>query len=173
MTSQHEPKKAFAHADEAETQDVAMGSVETITDRSEIRPWTWRTFSRSVLLQMILFGLYVADWRVFLYLTDNNTRLSLVGPAMSDAITNLGGGGLKTPWLANLSTCLNYLMSFFVTIFGGPLINKIGIKWSCMIAALTMPLHGSSFYVNATKGTHWYLLVGNVSDSCHERQLPC
>jgi hypothetical protein len=32
-----------------------------------------------------------------------------------------------------------------------------------MIAAITMPLHGSSFYVNATQGIEWYLLLGNVS----------
>jgi hypothetical protein len=57
MTSQHEPKKAFAHADEAETQDVALGLSETITERGENRAYTWRTFGRSVLLQMILFGL--------------------------------------------------------------------------------------------------------------------
>jgi hypothetical protein len=82
---------------------------------------------------------------------------------MSDAITNLGGGGLSTPWLANLSTCLNYVCGFICTLFGGPLINKLGIKWSCFIAAITMPLHGSSFYVNATQGIEWYLLLGNVS----------
>lgn len=88
---------------------------------------------------------------------------------MSDAITNLGGGGLSLPWLANLSTCLNYVCGFLVTIFGGPLINKIGIKWSCMIAAITMPLHGSSFYVNATTGIEWYLLLGNVINPCDMR----
>lgn len=104
-------------------------------------------------------------WHVSCRLTDNSGRLSLVGPAMSDAITNLGGGGLSSPWLANLSTCLNYVCGFLVTIIGGPLINKIGIKWSCMIAAITMPLHGSSFYVNATKGIEWYLLFGNVGSS--------
>jgi hypothetical protein len=43
------------------------------------------------------------------------------------------------------------------------LINKIGIKYSCLIAAITVPLHGSSFYVNATQGIEWYLLLGNVS----------
>lgn len=82
---------------------------------------------------------------------------------MSDAITNLGGGGLSSPWLANLSTCLSYLGSFICTLFGGPLINKIGIKWSCFIAACAMPLAGSAFYVNSRYGIDWYLLFGNVS----------
>lgn len=81
---------------------------------------------------------------------------------MGDAITNLGGGGLSSPWLANLSNCLNYLCSFILTLFGGPLINKIGIKWSCLIAAVAMPFYGSAFYVNARHGVDWYLVFGNV-----------
>ena len=81
---------------------------------------------------------------------------------MSDAITNLGGGGLSKPWLANLANSLSYSLSFFSTIFGGPIINKIGIKWSCLIAALAMPLHGSAFYVNARFRIDWYLLAANV-----------
>ncbi|QDS73165.1 hypothetical protein FKW77_002154 [Venturia effusa] len=48
-------------------------------------------FYRSVLFQMILFG-----------------ALSFVGPAMSDAISNLGGGGLSTPFLSNLATSVEY-----------------------------------------------------------------
>jgi hypothetical protein len=84
---------------------------------------------------------------------------------MSDAITNLGGGGLDSPWLANLSTCLSYACSFLCTLIGGPLINKIGIKWSCFIAAVAMPLHGSAFYVDSKYDVDWFLLLGNVSAS--------
>jgi hypothetical protein len=81
---------------------------------------------------------------------------------MSDAISNLGGGGLSTPWLANLANSLSYAMSFLSTILGGPVINKIGIKWSCMIAAVAMPLYGSAYYVNARFHTEWYLLTANI-----------
>ncbi|KAI4941565.1 hypothetical protein J4E91_010741 [Alternaria rosae] len=56
---------------------------------------------------------------------------------MSDAISNLGGGGLSTPWLANLANSLSYAMSFISTILGGPIINRIGIKWAT--AAITIP----------------------------------
>ncbi|KAF3034409.1 hypothetical protein E8E12_005438 [Didymella heteroderae] len=119
--------------------DLGAGSVE------EVRAYTPRTFYRSVLFQMVLFGM-----------------LSLVGPAMSDAISNLGGGGLSKPWLANLANSLSYSLSFFSTILGGPVINKIGIKWSCLIAALTMPLSGSAYYVNARFHIDWYLLAANV-----------
>lgn len=77
-------------------------------------------------------------------------------------LSNLGGGGLSTPWLANIANCLSYAGSFLVTILGGPLINKIGIKWSCFIAAAAMPLQGSAFYVSARYNVDWYLLFGNI-----------
>jgi hypothetical protein len=82
---------------------------------------------------------------------------------MSDAISNLGGGGLSTPWLANLANSLSYALSFITTIIGGPLINKIGIKWSCFIAAVAMPLSGSSYYVSSRYSVQWYLIAANVS----------
>ncbi|KAK6905648.1 hypothetical protein I203_106478 [Kwoniella mangroviensis CBS 8507] len=100
---------------------------------------------RGTLFQMIMFG-----------------ALSFVGPAMSDAITNLGGGGLSTPYLANLATALQYAMSCVMTLFGGPLINKFGIKWSCMIAAVTFPLAGCGYYVSAKFDVDWYLLFSRV-----------
>ncbi|CZR42805.1 uncharacterized protein FPRO_10108 [Fusarium proliferatum ET1] len=100
---------------------------------------------RSVLFQMILLGL-----------------LSCVGPAMSDAISNLGGGGLSTPYLANLATSLNYTAGCLLTLFGGPLINKFGIKWSCIIAAVGMPLSGSAYYVCAKYRVNWYLIFAKI-----------
>lgn len=81
---------------------------------------------------------------------------------MSDAITNLGGGGLSTPFLANLANSLNYAMGCLTTLFGGPLINKLGIKWSCVIAACVFPLSGSSYYVSAKYGGNAYLLASQV-----------
>lgn len=81
---------------------------------------------------------------------------------MSDAISNLGGGGLSSPFLANLATSLNYAAGFIVTLFGGPLINKLGIKWSCIITAVTMPLAGSGYYVKARFGIDWYLIFSRV-----------
>lgn len=102
-------------------------------------------FFRSVLFQMIMFG-----------------ALSFVGPAMQDAISNLGGGGLSSPYLGNLASALNYAAGCMITLFGGPLINKIGIKYSCMIAAVTFPLAGSGYYTAARYKTQWYLLFETI-----------
>ena len=82
---------------------------------------------------------------------------------MNDAISNLGGGGLSTPYLGNLATSLNYISGCLITLFGGPLINKIGIKWSCVISGIAMPLLGSGWYVSAKYGVDWYLLLAKVS----------
>ncbi|SMR62192.1 unnamed protein product [Zymoseptoria tritici ST99CH_1E4] len=108
-------------------------------------PWSLKMFYRSVLLQMILLG-----------------ALSFVGPAMSDAISNLGGGGLRTPYLANLALSLSYGTGCLVALCGGPLINKLGIKWSCIIAAAVMPLKGSAYYVNAKYKQQVYLLLASI-----------
>ncbi|KAI7088258.1 MFS general substrate transporter [Hortaea werneckii] len=137
--------KVVAPSTPIDVDDIAIGSQESLRDHRYLRASKWTVFYRSVLFQMILFG-----W------------LSLVGPAMMDAISNLGGGGLSSPWLANLANCLNYLMSFFCTLFGGPLINKFRIKWSCMIAAVSFPLYGSAYYVNARQHIDWYLLFANL-----------
>lgn len=119
--------------------------IEVDTAYLQSRPFT--KFYRGVLFQMILFG-----------------ALSFVGPAMSDSISNLGGGGLSSPYLSNLANALNYAAGCLVTLIGGPLINKLGIKWSCLIAAVTFPLDGSSYYTSARYGdsTTWYLLFSKI-----------
>jgi len=38
-------------------QDFAVGSQEELTGLRSLRSYTWRSFFRSVLLQMVLFGL--------------------------------------------------------------------------------------------------------------------
>ncbi|KAF5603383.1 major facilitator superfamily transporter [Fusarium pseudocircinatum] len=81
---------------------------------------------------------------------------------MSDAISNLGGGGLSAPYLANLATPLNYTTGCLITLFGGPLINKFGIKWSCIIAAVGMPLSGSAYYICAKYRVNRYLIFAKI-----------
>ncbi|PSR77499.1 membrane protein [Coniella lustricola] len=123
-----------------------MGSTEVIeVDAAYLASSKSTRLFRGVLFQMIMFG-----------------AISFVGPAMSDAISNLGGGGLSSPYLSNLANALNYAAGCVVTLIGGPLINKIGIKWSCMIACVAFPLSGSSYYASARYGIEWYLLLANI-----------
>jgi hypothetical protein len=66
--------------------------------------------------------------------------------------TRLKETGLETPYTANTANAISYGMSCFMTLFGGPLVNKLGIKWACVIAASAFFLDGSSYYVNSKYG---------------------
>ncbi|OIW22665.1 MFS general substrate transporter [Coniochaeta ligniaria NRRL 30616] len=84
------------------------------------------------------------------------------GPAMSDAIAGLGGGGLATPQTSNIATALLYAMLASVCFLGGPLVNKIGVKWALVIGAMSFPIEGSSYYCNSKFGNQWYLILGGA-----------
>ncbi|KAI1252154.1 hypothetical protein MGN70_006727 [Eutypa lata] len=82
------------------------------------------------------------------------------GPAMADAIAGLGGGGLATPQTSNIATAINYAMLAIVCMFGGPIVNRLGTKWSLVLGAMSFPIRGSSYYCNSKFGTQWYLIFG-------------
>ncbi|KAF7515900.1 hypothetical protein G7054_g14375 [Neopestalotiopsis clavispora] len=84
------------------------------------------------------------------------------GPAMSDAIAGLGGGGLATPQVSNIATALTYTMLATICFIGGPLVNKIGVKWALVIGAMSFPIEGSSYYCNSKYGNQWYLVLGGA-----------
>jgi hypothetical protein len=104
-----------------------------------------KQFYRGTLWQMIIFG-------TLSFCGVSSIGSCFVGPhpdlgfsaraqpSMSDAISGLGGGGLSTPYLANAATAAGYATSAAVAFFGGPLINQIGIKNACILAALCFPL---------------------------------
>ncbi|KKY34248.1 hypothetical protein UCDDA912_g05807 [Diaporthe ampelina] len=83
------------------------------------------------------------------------------GPAMDDAIAGLGGGGLATPQTSNTATAINYTMLAVVCAFGGPLVNKLGVKWSLVIGAATFPIRGASYYANSKYGNQWFLILAS------------
>ncbi|WVQ85762.1 hypothetical protein IAT38_007929 [Cryptococcus sp. DSM 104549] len=144
--AKHETDKEEIHDVSIEpVADYEAGGQEGDIDHAYLNASRLTRFFRGTLFQMILFG-----------------AISLVGPAMSDAISNLGGGGLSSPYLSNLATAVNYAASCVITLFGGPLINKIGIRWSCVIAAVIFPLDGSSYYVSARSSVNWYLLFSKI-----------
>lgn len=42
-----------------------------------------------------------------------------------------------------------------VCFLGGPLVNKIGVKWALVIGAMSFPIEGSSYYCNSKFGNQW------------------
>ncbi|OKP10103.1 UNC93-like protein 1 [Penicillium subrubescens] len=92
------------------------------------------------------------------------------GPAMSDAITGLGGGGLATPQVSNTTNAITYAMLAIFCFFGGPIVNKIGVKWALVIGAATFPIQGSAYYCNSKFGNQWYLIfsgaISGIGTAC-------
>ncbi|WVW85880.1 hypothetical protein I302_107918 [Kwoniella bestiolae CBS 10118] len=136
-------KQPFAETNVIETQ-IEYDDSEEIDEQYLSKPKYIR-FYRGVLCQMLLFG-----------------AVSFVGPALADAMSNLGGNGLSDPNLANLAQALNYAGTCLMTFFGGPLVNKLGVRWACLINAVCFPLTGSASYVVAKGGPGWYLVFAKV-----------
>ncbi|KAK7210999.1 hypothetical protein V2G26_018177 [Clonostachys chloroleuca] len=86
------------------------------------------------------------------------------GPAMADAIAGLGGGGLATPRVANIATSLTYACLALTCFFGGPVVNKLGVKWALVIGSMSFPVLGSSYYCNSKFGNQWYLILAGAID---------
>lgn len=45
-----------------------------------------------------------------------------------------------------------------VCFMGGPIVNKIGVKWALVLGAMSFPIEGSAYYCNSKFGNQW---VGN------------
>ncbi|OQD68825.1 hypothetical protein PENDEC_c030G00256 [Penicillium decumbens] len=84
------------------------------------------------------------------------------GPAMSDAITGLGGGGLASAEVSNICNAITYAMLAIVCFLGGPIVNKIGVKWALVLGAMSFPIQGSAYYCNSKFGNQWYLILSGA-----------
>ena len=100
-------------------------------------------------------------------------------------ISGLGGGGLATPQISNIFNAINYALlatsmyydrflrsfvtfkanrTFPVCFMGGPIVNKLGVKWALVLGAMTFPIQGSAYYCNSKFGNQW------VSGVCNDRE---
>ncbi|KAI0126135.1 major facilitator superfamily domain-containing protein [Xylariales sp. AK1849] len=122
------------------------------------------TNNANELVDMDAYARDVPRWkRVYQHSLTQMMLLSVqafCGPAMADAIAGLGGGGLATPQTSNTATAISYSMLATVCLLGGPIVNKLGVKWALVIGAISFPIQGSSYYCNSKFGTQWYLIFG-------------
>ncbi|WWC89427.1 uncharacterized protein L201_004351 [Kwoniella dendrophila CBS 6074] len=81
------------------------------------------------------------------------------GPAIADAITGLGAGGLATPRTSNIRFAIETSIEAVFCLFGGVLVNMIGAKWGLVIGAISFPLFGASYYCNSAFNNQWFLLA--------------
>ncbi|TYJ55843.1 hypothetical protein B9479_003495 [Cryptococcus floricola] len=88
------------------------------------------------------------------------SALAFCGPAMADAISGLGGGGQATPYTVNAATCASYCAVAVISLLGGPIASRMGIKGMLIAGASTFAINGSAYYVNSKYGVQWYLIFG-------------
>ena len=49
----------------------------------------------------------------------------------------------------------NRRILFQVCFLGGPIVNKIGVKWALVIGSMSFPIQGSAYYCNSKFGNQW------------------
>ncbi|KAJ5535210.1 hypothetical protein N7527_001464 [Penicillium freii] len=135
-----------SHNDTLSLSDNAIGQCAVIDmEHYKATVPLWKRVWQHSLTQMILLSIQ-----------------AFCGPAMADAITGLGGGGLASARVSNISTAITYAMLAIVCFFGGPLVNKIGIKWALVIGSMSFPIEGSAYYCNSKFGNQWYLILSGA-----------
>lgn len=57
-------------------------------------------------------------------------------PLRRIALNNLGAGGQAKPFLVNASNALTYGLMVVLSPLGGPLVNRIGAKWTLFLGVI-------------------------------------
>ncbi|KAL3480916.1 major facilitator superfamily domain-containing protein [Aspergillus californicus] len=142
MEDSKDAKTAIPNPQDVNVPDVAYG-----VDMEEYRATVplWKRVWQHSLTQMMLLSVQ-----------------AFCGPAMSDAISGLGGGGLATPQISNITNAVNYALLAVVCCMGGPIVNKIGVKWALVVGAMSFPIQGSAYYCNSKFGNQWYLILSGA-----------
>lgn len=60
------------------------------------------------------------------------------------------------------ATAASYVAVFAVSILGGPLASRVGIRTLLIFGAMTFPINASSYYVNLKYKVQWYLVLGRT-----------
>ncbi|UZJ52930.1 hypothetical protein CBS101457_002250 [Exobasidium rhododendri] len=81
---------------------------------------------------------------------------------MADAISGLGAGGAAIPWAVNAANAASYSTTVLVSILGGPLVSRLGIRKLLILGSATFPLNGSAYYINMKYHVQWWLVVGRA-----------
>jgi MFS family permease len=132
-------------------------SYEVVEERVNMEEYArtvpkWKRIWQHSLTQMILLSVQ-----------------AFCGPAMADAIAGkyhslysaiLLSANVYTPQTSNIATAVNYTMLAICCALGGPIVNKLGTKWSLVLGAASFPIRGSSYYCNSKFGNQWYLILG-------------
>lgn len=62
--------------------------------------------------------------------------------------------------MKDAATAASYSAVATVSLLGGPLASRLGVKALLIFGAVTFPINGSAYYVNSKYGIQWYLIFG-------------
>ncbi|KAI9152045.1 Notoamide biosynthesis cluster protein O' [Paramyrothecium foliicola] len=86
--------------------------------------------------------------------------VGFLAPGLWNAMNALGAGGAQEPYLVNAANALVFALMGFLCLFGGPIANRIGLKWTLFLGAVGYPLYSAGLYTNNRFGNVWLVLVG-------------
>ena len=89
--------------------------------------------------------------------------VGFMAPGLWNAMNSLGAGGAQKPFLVNAANALVFGLMGFFCLFGGPISNRIGLKWTLVLGAVGYPIYSAGLYTNNRYGNVWFVLVGAVA----------
>lgn len=89
--------------------------------------------------------------------------VGFIAPGLWNAMNNLGAGGAQEPYLVNAANSLVFAIMGFMCLFGAPLANSIGLRWTLFLGAVGYPVYSAGLYANNRYGNTWLVLVGAVA----------
>ncbi|PWY80816.1 MFS general substrate transporter [Aspergillus sclerotioniger CBS 115572] len=89
--------------------------------------------------------------------------VGFLAPGLWNAMNSLGAGGEEKPFLVNAANALVFGLMGFFCIFGAPIANRIGLKWTLLLGAAGYPVYAAGLYTNDRFGNVWLVLVGAVA----------
>ncbi|KAF4119667.1 Ion channel regulatory protein UNC-93 [Geosmithia morbida] len=138
-------KEVAVDASQPDTAVLPSGTTNLDMDEYQATVPLWRRVWQHSLTQMMLLSVQ-----------------AFCGPAMADAIAGLGGGGLATPRVNNITNALTYATLAITCFLGGPIVNKLTVKWALVIGSMSFPIQGSAYYCNSKFGNQWYLILSGA-----------
>ncbi|KAM0171203.1 hypothetical protein ACHAPF_008348 [Botrytis cinerea] len=89
--------------------------------------------------------------------------VGFLAPGMWNAMSSLGAGGAESPFLVNAANALVFGLMGIFCVLGGPIANRIGLKYTLTLGAVGYPVYSAGLYTNNRYGTVWLVLVGAVT----------
>ncbi|EED17136.1 conserved hypothetical protein [Talaromyces stipitatus ATCC 10500] len=89
--------------------------------------------------------------------------VGFLAPGLWNAMNSLGAGGEEKPFLVNAANSLVFGLMGIFCLFGAPIANRIGLKWTLLLGAIGYPIYSAGLYTNNRFGTVWLVLFGSAT----------